>query len=170
MKFYQFLLLFTFCSVVINAYSINGDIPFLEKLRVNERERKDDLCINIPMKRDVYVTNCRYRHDRQKVYCDIKGNKKLYVMIPIIDHLGKITKNDVTVTRWQVYKRVNIPRDPFGGNVRDYNWLEVNEIMETGSFESIEEGDNYHGHYFFDLEGNGININLYYDKIVINKY
>ena len=170
MKLYQFLLIFTFCSVFIKAYNINGDIPLPEDLRVNENKDKDDLCINTPWLKDKYVINCRYHHNEQKVYCDIKDEDELYVIIPIIEYSGKITKDDVTVTEWTVFKRVEISYNPFGGNDIKYNWIETNEIMETGSFESIEVGDNYHGYYFIRIDGNGISINLYYDRIVIGQH
>jgi len=163
MKFYQFILLFTFCSILINAYSINGDIPLSENLRYNSN-KKEELHINIPMRSDVYVTNCRYRHDRKKVYCDFKDKdkKNLYLMIPITNILGKVKKNNVSVKKWSVYKRIK--RDG------EYLWPYTDEIMETGSFESIEVGDNYHGHFCIGIEGDGIDIEMDYERVIVSKY
>jgi len=168
MKLYQFLLLFTFCSVLINAYSINSDIPLPENLRKFEMGDKEDLCINIPWRGDEYVTNCRYRHSEQNVYCDIKGSK-LYVIIPIIETFGEI-KNDINITEWHVVKKTEVPFEIYGPKKEDYRYVDSNEIMETGAFESIEVGDNYHGQYYFELIGDDLYIQLFYDRIVIDEY
>jgi len=164
MKLYQFFLLFTFCSVLINAYSINGDIPLQEKLRKNVGGKKEELCINIPGLGDEYVTDCRYRHDRQRVYCNIKGKKDLYAMIPIRSSLTS-NKNatELTVKEWYITKK---EERSDGG----HEWNGVNEIMETGWFEKVEAGDTYHGSYCISIYGDKRDFFLYYDKIVISKY
>jgi len=162
MKFYQFFLLFTFCSVLINAYSINGDIPLPEKLRTNYDRKKEALCINIPGLSDEYVTDCRYRHDRQRIYCNIKGKKDLYVMIPITKAATTDKKaTEVTVEEWFILKKEEGQTDEWNG---------VNEIMETGWFEKVEAGDTYYGSYSISIYGDKRNFYLDYDKIVISKY
>jgi len=170
MKLYQFLLLFTFCSVLINAYSINsdGDIPLPENLRKCDIIDKEELKINIPWKGDKHVTNCRYRHRELKAYCDIKDSN-LYVIIPIIEIFGEI-KDDINITEWAVCKKYESTFNLFGSDFPE-RYAETNEIMETGAFESIEVGDNYHGQYFFELEGDDyLYIQLFYDKIIIGEY
>jgi len=161
MKLYQFLLLFTFFSVLINAYSINGDIPLPENLRINIDGKKKALCINIPGLTDEYVTNCRLRYDRRKVYCDVKG-KGLYVMIPITKAATTDKKaTEVTVKEWYVLKKEEGQTDEWNG---------VNEIMETGWFEKVEAGDTYYGSYSILIYGDKRDFILDYDRIVINKY
>jgi len=164
MKLYQFLLLLTFCSVFINAYSVKGDILLPENLRKNVDGEKEKLCINIPGLKDEYVTNCRYHHNEQKVLCDIEGKNDLYVMIPVRSGLiTAATKTEINVKEWYIKKRVELSN---GG----YEWVGCNEIMETGVFEKIEAADNYHGSYSIIIYGDKRDFVLHYDRIVINKY
>jgi len=159
MKFYQFFLLFTFFSVLINAYNINGDIPLPENLRLSVDGKKEALCINIPGLADEYVTNCRYRHDRKRLYCDIKGKKDLYVMIPIKNAVAtNVRETDIIVEDWYILIR------------EEGQWKGVNEIMETGWFEKVEAGETYHGSYHIVITGDKKTFSLDYDRIVINKY
>ena len=132
---------------------------YQENLRKNIDGKKEALCINIPGLGDEYVTNCRLRYDRRKVYCDVKG-KGLYVMIPFkIADAGNERETEVTVKEWYVSKK---------GQFNE--WKDVNEIMETGWFEKVEAGDTYYGSYSILIYGDKRDFILDYDRIVINKY
>jgi len=136
MKLYQFLLLLTFCSALINALYMDRDTPLPEKIR-RKKDKKEGLHINIPVFKDVYLTDCRMRFDRGKAYCDFVDkkyrDKKLYVMIPFKYSMAYIEPENL-----------NVATKIVEWYVRDKDDKLVDEVVETGAMEDVEAGDAYH--------------------------
>jgi len=156
MKFYQLLLLFTLCLIVVNAFSNLNDIP----LR--------DFALKDPFDGDVMLDTCVFNQGSQKVYCSFENSKYvkkgLFVTVPITKVENGPFQSSELLSGASILKCNSEGKEC----EKDYR------IATTSPWEIIEGGDSY------EVSNRKIEVDvytqdyhkeiyLYYDVVKVNK-